>query len=377
MNAAARAAAFRAADAMADDWQGACKKCLEELGGANPGDNFGWVYVTESLAPDLDAIVEALKTETGIENWAGAAGMGVAAAGGEYFDESAMAILTGYLPPESYRILPTIDANLAQLDGDIREWLEETGAGLAMIHADCNNKDLASLIIGLAEETSAFLVGGLTLSHTRRHHVAGDVTGGGVSGMLFAPEIAVATGLAQGCTPVGAPHLVSDSVDNVLIGLDGERALDVFKEDVGDLIAADPHRAAGYIHAAFPVPGSDTGDYIVRNLVGIDEERGWLAVAAPVEAGDRVMFVRRDPESARADLTQMVERVVRRAGGTARGAHYVSCIARGPHMFGSQGAEIASVRAALGDIPVIGYFANGEISHDRLYSYTGVLTLFL
>jgi small ligand-binding sensory domain FIST len=194
---------------------------------------------------------------------------------------------------------------------------------------------------------------------------------------MFAPEVAVATGLTQGCTPVGEVHTVSDCVDNVLVGLDGESALEVFKRDIGEVLARDPRRVGGYIHAAFPVPGSDTGDYVVRNLVGMDEERGWLAIAADVSAGDRVMFVRRDPASAREDLESMLANLIRRTGGKARGGIYVSCIARGPHMFGEPGAEIAIVKQALGDIPVIGFFANGEISHDRLYSYTGVLTLFL
>ena len=35
------------------------------------------------------------------------------------------------------------------------------------------------------------------------------------------------------------------------------------------------------------------------------------------------------------------------------------------------------IRDELGDFPLAGLFANGEISNDRLYGYTGVLALFL
>ena len=70
-----------------------------------------------------------------------------------------------------------------------------------------------------------------------------------------------------------------------------------------EVLARKLERVAGYIHAAFPVSGSDTGDYLVRNLVGIDMPRGWIAVAQPVAAGDRVLFCRRDPANAAADLT--------------------------------------------------------------------------
>jgi small ligand-binding sensory domain FIST len=59
-----------------------------------------------------------------------------------------------------------------------------------------------------------------------------------------------------------------------------------------------------------------------------------------------------------------------------RGALYFSCLARGEHMFGSRGAELELIRRTLGEVPLVGFFCNGEISRDRLYGYTGVLTLF-
>jgi small ligand-binding sensory domain FIST len=60
-----------------------------------------------------------------------------------------------------------------------------------------------------------------------------------------------------------------------------------------------------------------------------------------------------------------------------RGGVYVSCLARGPALFGDDSQELKTIRDALGDFPLVGFFANGEISHNRLYGYTGVLTLFL
>jgi small ligand-binding sensory domain FIST len=59
-----------------------------------------------------------------------------------------------------------------------------------------------------------------------------------------------------------------------------------------------------------------------------------------------------------------------------RGALYFSCLARGEHMFGRRGAELDVIRGTLGEVPLVGFFCNGEISRDRLYGYTGVLTLF-
>ena len=72
----------------------------------------------------------------------------------------------------------------------------------------------------------------------------------------------------------------------------------------------------------------------------------------------------------------MVAGLKKRAGPDIKGGIYISCIARGPNMFGEADAEIKIIHSLLGDLPVIGLYANGEISNNQLYSYTGVLTLF-
>jgi small ligand-binding sensory domain FIST len=125
-----------------------------------------------------------------------------------------------------------------------------------------------------------------------------------------------------------------------------------------------------------PVPGSDTGDYLVRNLMAIDPGRGWVVLGAEIGAGDRILFCRRDPESARRDMIRMTRQLAGRLNRPAKAGIYVSCVARGASLFGEPGVEAALIRESLGDFPLIGFFANGEISRDRLYGHTGVLTLF-
>ena len=60
-----------------------------------------------------------------------------------------------------------------------------------------------------------------------------------------------------------------------------------------------------------------------------------------------------------------------------KGAVYFSCLGRGASLFGESSEELRIIRDGLGEVPVVGFFCNGEISHNRLYGYTGVLTLFL
>ena len=134
--------------------------------------------------------------------------------------------------------------------------------------------------------------------------------------------------------------------------------------------------SAGSIFAGLPVPGSDTGDYLVRNLMAIDPRRAGSRSAAEVAPGDQILFCRRDPDSARADLGRMLRQLKGRLPGPPKAGIYVSCIARGAALFGEPGVETGLIRETLGDFPLIGFFANGEISRDRLYGHTGVLTVF-
>ena len=99
-------------------------------------------------------------------------------------------------------------------------------------------------------------------------------------------------------------------------------------------------------------------------------------LGAEVAPGEPILFCRRDPDSARADLVRMLKQLAGRLTDPPKAGIYVSCIARGTALFGEPGVETGLIRETLGDFPLIGFFANGEISRDRLYGHTGVLTLF-
>ena len=89
------------------------------------------------------------------------------------------------------------------------------------------------------------------------------------------------------------------------------------------------------------------------------------------------MFTKRDRSTANADLVQMLQRLKKRITRPIQGGLYFSCLSRGHNLFGDAGTEMAILRDHLGDIPLAGFFANGEISHKRLYGHTGVLALFV
>ena len=367
---------FRSGHASDADWETLTASCLTQIGNIPAGANLGFIYVSDTLDEDLPLIADRLREDTGVDHWVGTIGFGVMVGGREYFDTPAMVVLVGALDEDAFRVMSTIDTPGDPLPDEVMDWVARRNPMLGVVHADPRNAYVGDILNSITDDTEAFLVGGLTASRGKQGQIADGLTEGGVSGVLFAEDVGVTTGLSQGCSPVGEIHEVTKAKDNILFQLDGKPALDVFKEDIGDVLARNLERVGGYIHAALPISGDDSGDYLVRNVVGVDPDNKLVAIGERISAGDRVMFVRRDGPSAMEDLHRMLADVISRSNGTPKAALYYSCVARGPNLFGPDSEELKAVQGALGDeVPVVGFFANGEISKNRLYGYTGVLTL--
>jgi small ligand-binding sensory domain FIST len=365
---------FRYGHAAARDWRDAANSCLAQL--EQGPASLGFLYVTDQLAEHLGDILAFFRSKTGVPHWVGTVGIGVCASGQEYLDEPAIVAMVGDFEPDSFRVF----SGIASAD-DINNVTLKCGGmapNFAIVHADPYNRDIADLVNKLAGKVeSGFLVGGLTSSRRDNLQVADGVVEGGLSGVSFADSVTIATRLTQGCSPIGPKHVISTSQQNVIISLDGRPALDVFKEDIGEAGARDLNRLGGHIFAGLPIAGSDTGDYLVRNLVGIDPANKLVAIGEMVQPGSSVMFCRRDAKTANEDMARMLESIRKGLYSRPRGGIYYSCLGRGAGLFGPNSEELRLVRDTLGDFPLVGFFCNGEISHNRLYGYTGVLTLFV
>lgn len=357
-------APFRVGHAAGDHWGTTAKACLDALGPLPPGANFGFLYATETFAPNLSSLLTFLRETTRIEHWVGGTAPGLCVGASEIREGGAVAAMVGRLAPDQFRVF--ID--------DAGDWPERHFPCLGLVHGDPRDPDLPRAIVEMAAQ-AGFLAGGLMSAAGPPAQLAGIATDGGLTGVLLGSGIEALTGMSQGCSPLGAVHTVTECWQGVVMTLDGRPALEVLKEEVGELLARDLRRIAGFIHVGL-VESSDTHDYQVRTLLGIDPAQGWIAIGDTVEEGDPLIFVRRDANAARTDLKRMLGGLKERLDGRPiRAGLYVSCTGRGEHMFGHAGAEPELLHQVLGDFPLIGYFANGEISHDRLYGFTGVLTL--
>ena len=352
------------------DWHAAIEACIEQLQPVPSEASLGFIYVTDAHANHLGSILRSLKENTGIAHWVGTIGMAVCCTRTEYYEQPAIVLMVTdlseehFFPFESSQHLP----NLPSTD-NVR---------LAVTHGDPRNGQLARLIQQLPEQIgNGYLVGGLTSSNGYHYQVSDELVEGNLSGVIFDENVNVITGLTQGCSPIGKIHQLTECDSNIAISIDNRPALDVMKEEIGEVLSRDLNRIGGYIFAGFPVADTDTGDYLVRNLMGIDVNTGALAIGEYLQPNVPIMFCKRDGKTAIEDLQRMLNNIKRRAKGKIKGGLYFSCLGRGQHMFGEQHKEMELIAEVLGDIPLVGFYANGEIAGSRLYGYTGVLTLFL
>lgn len=390
----------------------------------------GLLYITDHYAAHAASILERLAAELpGVSDWAGATGIGVCAADTEYLDEPALSVMLCDLPRDQYRVW----SGVAPLPAAIR-----FRPSMALVHADGNTPDLPELIDELAERTeNNYLFGGLVTSRVEDapqfawsgsaqgssngnpHNDARDddagndaidcipgVFAGGLSGVAFGRGVLIASRVTQGCQPIAQERRITAVEGNILLTLDQQPALDVLIDDLGMDINHPQHALAMLRQtlAGVAEPNEDgvrrTGDFgpsvRVQRPVGLDLGRRGIVLSNEVRPGQRLAFCQPNADAARADLvricTEIREALESHAapisgnadaettdllgGAHILGAHYVSCISRGGPYFGAPHEELRAIRQTLGNVPLTGFFASGEIAYHYLYSYTGILTVF-
>ena len=375
------------------DWRfalAACRRQLEigirDIAAAGTVEyTLGWCYVTDYYATDAEAILAQLQADFPGVTWTGTVGIGVAASGVEYIDRPAMALMLAPLPTGSFRAF----SGLQPLPGPDDAFQPYT----ALVHGEAATPDIQELLEELADRTTTgYLFGGLASSRSRSFHMADGIFTGGLSGVLFGEAIPVVSRVTQGCQPVGPVRTITHAEDNYVISLDGRPALDCVLYDLGlapdtpdDMLAdALAHTLVGLNRGGddgLRQPWQFGADTLVRHLVGVDPEHRVLAVADEVSQGMRLALCARSAPAARSDLVRIASEIrcqVERDPATRlAGALYISCSGRGGSHFGAPDAELQAVESVLGDVPLVGFFADGEIARNHLYGYTGVLTAFI
>ena len=392
------------------------------LPGYAAAPTLGLLYITDHYAPHAQNILDHLTAELPeVADWSGTVGVGIASNNVEYFDEPALAVMLCDLPHDQYRVFSGVSPLPPAVSGRFK-------AHTALVHADANTPDVAELISEMAQRTgSGYVFGGLASSRSKTvqfalsgygnvkgHGKASGVFSGGLSGVAFTHDAALMSRVTQGCQPVSRNHEITACEGNVVTELDAEPALDVMLKAL-NVTLDQPREALAKVRSTLvglsnplealndrPVfyPGQFGAEVVVRHIIGLDPARKGIAVSGAPTVGMTLAFCERNAQAAKADLIRVCAEIreelepeelsleianalsapeAESAPHPARriaGAIYVSCAGRGGPHFGSPSAELQIVRRALGDVPLVGFFAGGEIARHHLYGYTGVLTVF-
>ena len=356
-----------------ETWEEATKGVLAALAGlAPPGavpPDVALVFVDSRFADAYEAIVQRVRAATGAAHLLGCSGQSVIGPAREEEEQAAVSVLALTLPgviftPVALAPEEPGDAAWAQIAG--------TPAHAWLTFADPFSVDAEQLLRRVEARCPGVpLLGGLASAHTRdtgtalfledRVYRRGAVLLG-VSG-----AVQVHTLVAQGATPIGRPWIITDCERNVVRTIGSRPALEVLIETLEAL--ADPVRRRVQ-HNLFVGLAMDEyreqhgrGDYLIRNLLGIDRDRGAIAINALPRVGQTLQFQFRDAAAADEDLRAHLAdfKQTLAPDQVVLGTVLCACNGRGRGLFGVPHHDAATVADLLGPIPTAGLFCNGEI----------------
>ncbi len=374
-----------------------------KLGDARP--DLLVVFASPHLRAHFERLPEALHERFAPGALVGCVGAGVIGGGEEVEQRPALSITAAVLPRVEVRTFHVDAGDLPDLDAGPGGWRELAGVQPVptphfVLLADGWSFDPRDLLQGLDFAFPASVkIGGLA-SGRRGDPLFLDrrVVAQGAVGVALQGDVAVDAVVAQGCRPIGPALTVTRCKDHVLEEVlpaedrgespgwvDPRKPLEVLSELYETLPPEDQELLQHSLHIGVASTTlqepTNRGDYLIRNVMGADPERGAVAVGALLRPGQTVRFHLRDASTADQDLRGMLDGYRGRGPATPpAGALLFSCTGRGRHLFGAPNHDSAAFRRALGDVPLGGFFCGGEIGPvgdaTHLHGYTSSFGIF-
>jgi small ligand-binding sensory domain FIST len=202
----------------------------------------------------------------------------------------------------------------------------------------------------------------------------------GLVGVALDGDVVIDTVVAQGCRPIGEPMFVTRCERNFIYEVDGRSPAAVLSDLHRRASTRDKElfRSSLFLGIVMREQQQEYGhgDFLVRNVLGLDGKTGAVAVGALVRTGMVVQFHLRDARTSAEDLDQLLGRY----RGTPAGSLLFSCLGRGMHLYGRPDHDTDLARRHFGDVPLGGFFCNGEIGPvlgtTFLHGFTSAFGLF-
>lgn len=367
--------------------------------------DLGLVFISSAFASEYPRLVPLLQDKLSIRALIGCGGGGIIGSNPtvsealEIEGDIALSLTLARLPGVKVRDFYISLDNLPDLDSPPDRWVEAVGVSPE------DDPQFVVLADPLMTRTNDFLQG-LDYAYPNSPKVGGLSSGSpggapslfcdrraireGAVGIALTGDVRIDTIVAQGCRPVGAPYRVAAGDRNIITALDdlgqtetARPPLEVLRELIVELSDEDRELAQhslfiGVVRDEFKL-NLEPGDFLIRNLIGVDPQAGAIAIGDRVRPGQRIQFHLRDAKTSADDLETLLQRYCDRqtpATATPIGALMFSCLGRGAGLYGEPNFDSRLFQRHLAGVPLSGFFCNGEIgpvgNSTFLHGYTSV-----
>lgn len=360
-----------------------------------PAD-LGLVFISSAFTSEYPRVLPLLQEQLSVPVLIGCGGggiVGMTQSGMQEMEGSpALSLSLAHLPNVKIQAFHVVSEDLPDLDSPPDTWTELIGVPSSptpqfILLSDPFSSGVNDLLQGLdfaypgsvtvgGLASSSQMGGGIGLFCNDRSYREGTV------GVALSGNIVMETIVAQGCRPIGKPYQVSKGERNILLELEDQPSLEMLRDLIQSLSDSDRQLAQ---HSLFVGVARDEfkqnleqGDFLIRELLGIDPRVGAIAIGERVRPGQRIQFHLRDAQTSAEDLEWLLERYQKQSQAYpgAAGALMFSCMGRGEGLYKKPNFDSHLFSRYMNDIPLGGFFCGGEIGpvggNTFVHGYTSV-----
>jgi small ligand-binding sensory domain FIST len=373
------------------------QQVLSDLEGRSP--DLGILFVSNTFASEYPRLLPLIAEKINIKHLIGCSGGGIVGDGRELEQLPALSLLVANLPDVQMRTFHILEAELPDLDSPPDLWqtlmsVDPKEQPSFVILGDPFSFPITDFLSGLDfAYPSTVKVGGLASSGGLGANALfcdhGDdgykLQRQGLVGVALWGGITIDAVVAQGCRPIGKPLQVSECDRNIILSLDDKSPLEVLQDIVSELDSSDRDLAQhslfiGVVMNEFKLM-PEQGDFLIRNIIGVDPKTGAIAVGDRMRPGQRIQLHLRDAKASEEDLEEALIRYHSQVDPTQPSAAVMfSCLGRGERLYGKPDFDSTIFSKHMGNIPVGGFFCSGEIGPvggtTFLHGYTSAFGIF-
>ncbi len=358
--------------------------------------SLGLVFMSPKFFGQAAQVLELLRVHAQIPLLAGCSSPSLIAGDQEVEGEAGLVLGLYSLPGATLEAVHFTQEQVEEATGP-GYWHMETGISPEQINgwltfADPFHLDGEAWLRGWNEAYAPLpIAGGLATGDAAEQqrtqvYLNGQVWEEGGVGIAIGGEVALASVISQGCTPIGDTWTITKAERNLIHEIGNRSAYEVLAETVNQLPEKEQRQSRGNLFVGLVIneylEDFHRGDFLIRNLIGADPKSGVIAVGALPRTGQTIQFQRRDAATGTEDITALLGRARQQlAGKPLYGACLCSCNGRGHRLFGEPSHDARHIQAQLGPIGLAGFFCNGEIGpvgeRNFLHGYTASLALFV